>query len=103
LYKPNGAWDAMPWLRGIPLEEETPGKMRLMNENILDNRKDLLTSDLNHFNIEKQPKIHAEITRQIMAVCVTRGQWAAMKSSPRPAMVTTPATRPAVGMQAMAE
>lgn len=76
LYQPNGAWDNLPWLRGIPLEAEEPGKVALLNEDIRNKRKDLLEDGLNHFNIEKKPKIHAEIIKQIKDVCVTRPVWA---------------------------
>lgn len=76
LYQPNGAWDKFPWLRGIPLEAEEPGKVALLNEDIRNKRTDLLEDGLNHFNIEKKPKIHAEVIKQIKDVCVTRGVWA---------------------------
>jgi pimeloyl-ACP methyl ester carboxylesterase len=85
LYQPNGAWDKMPWLRGIPLEEEEPGKVKLLNENLREERKDLMDDGLNHFNIEKQPKIHKEIISQIKQICVTRQEWASRNSPPAPA------------------
>ena len=77
LYQSNGIFDAMPWLRGIPLEAETPNSVDLHNENIRTDRKDLLEDGLNHFNIEKKQKIHGEVIKVIEAVCVNRQQWAA--------------------------
>ncbi len=84
LYQPS-ALDKLPWLRGIPLEAEKPNTVVLQNMNIRGERKDLLDADLNHFNIEKKPKIHAEIIKQIKDVCVTRQAWAAKKLPVRPA------------------
>jgi pimeloyl-ACP methyl ester carboxylesterase len=85
LYQPNGAWDKMPWLRGIPLEEEEPGQVKLLNENIREGRKDLLEDGLNHFNIEKKKKIHQEIITQIKQICVTRQEWASRNGPSVPA------------------
>ena len=76
LYQSNGVFDAMPWLRGIPLEAEKPNTVALLNENIRTDRTDLLENGLNHFNIEKQAKVHAEVIKQIQRVCVTRQVWA---------------------------
>jgi pimeloyl-ACP methyl ester carboxylesterase len=82
LYQSNGPWDNLPWLRGIPLEAEEPGTVKLMNENIRVERKDLLADGLNHFNIEKQEKIHKEVIARIKEICVTRPQWAARTAPP---------------------
>ncbi|MGC4032330.1 MAG: AcvB/VirJ family lysyl-phosphatidylglycerol hydrolase [Tepidisphaeraceae bacterium] len=84
LYQSNGIFDAMPWLRGIPLEQETPGAVQLANLNIRTDRTDLLTDGLNHFNIEKTAPVHAEVIKQVEQVCVTRPVWAAMKAPTRP-------------------
>ena len=82
LYQSNGGWDALPWLRGIALEAETPGSpdSAVTNINIRTMRKDLLDADLNHFNIEKKPKVHAEVIRRIEQVCVTRVEWARLRN-----------------------
>ena len=77
LYQSNGVMDAMPWLRGIPLEKESD-KVAVLNENIRTDRTDLLKPGLNHFNIEKQPKVHAEVEKLVMQTCLTRTQWAAL-------------------------
>ncbi|HEX8323183.1 MAG TPA: hypothetical protein VF595_04645 [Tepidisphaeraceae bacterium] len=99
LYQSNGVMDAMPWLRGIPLESEKPDTVKLANLNIRTDRTDLLDDSLNHFNIEKKPKIHEEVIRQITQVCVTRQTWAASKLPPAlpvqlRATVPAPTTKP---------
>lgn len=83
LYQSNGAMDNLPWLRGIPLEAERPGSVVLINQDIRKDRTDLLEPGLNHFNIEKHQKIHAEVIRQIKQVCVPRPIWA-MRKNPAP-------------------
>jgi len=100
LYQSNGALDHLPWLRGIPLEAERPGSVVLVNLDIRNDRKDLLENGLNHFNIEKKEKIHAEVIKQIKQICVTRPAWAARKSTPAPIPTLTtgkpqPTTLPA--------
>ncbi len=111
LYQSNGALDAMPWLRGIPLEAEPPetpaahNNVKLANVNIRKDRTDLLDDGLNHFNIEKKEKIHGEVIKQIKQVCLTRPEWLARRTPAtlpptvvaRTAMATpaTPATQPA--------
>src|SRR3954469_22417206 len=76
LYQPN-AFDVLPVLRGIPLKADPDFKGRLENVNIRVDRRDLCDEDVNHFNIEKKDKIHAETLKQILAVCPPRMQWAA--------------------------
>lgn len=82
LYQSNGALDNLPWLRGIPLEAERPGSVVLINQDVRTDRKDLLEPGVNHFNIEKGEKIHAEVVKQIKQVCVTRPVWALRRTSP---------------------
>lgn len=99
LYQSNGVMDAMPWLRGIPLEQEKPDSVKLANLDIRKDRTDLLEDGLNHFNIEKKEKVHAEVIKQIEQVCVTRQAWIASKMSPAGpvqmrATASTPTTMP---------
>jgi len=91
LYQSNGVFDAMPWLRGIPLEKETDS-VAVLNENIRTDRTDLLEPGLNHFNIEKQPKVHAEVEKLVKQVCMTRPQWAALH--PTGASISVAAAKP---------
>ncbi len=82
LYQPN-TLDALPFMRGIPLKADEDFAGKLENVNIRADRTDLLDPDLNHFNIEKKEKIHAETIKQILAVCPPRAQWvAARKTAP---------------------
>lgn len=81
LYQPS-ALDSMPFLRGIPLEEEKPGTVTLLNENLRKERSDLLESGLNHFNIEKKGKIHGEIIKQVLILCPPRTEWLAGRKAP---------------------
>ena len=77
IYRPNGVWDKMPWLRGIPLTEYQQQYTRLDNFNLHGNRSDLFEEGTDHFNIEKKPKIHAEILKQVLQYCPPRSSWAA--------------------------
>jgi hypothetical protein len=102
LYQPSGL-DSLPFLRGIPLTAEADFKGKLENVNIRKDRTDLLDDDVNHFNIEKKDKIHAETIRQILATCPPRQQWTAghRPAAPvqtvvvRTAASKAPATQPA--------
>jgi pimeloyl-ACP methyl ester carboxylesterase len=96
LYQSNGAMDSLPWLRGIPLEAERPGSVVLVNQDVRKDRKDLLEPGVNHFNIEKQEKIHAEVIKQIKQVCVTRPVWAMRRtpSGPLPSLTSNPQPAP---------
>jgi hypothetical protein len=105
LYQSN-LLDAMPFLRGIPLEAEPDFRGRLHNVNIRIDRPDLVDGKVDHFNIEKKDTIHRETLRHILAVCPPRAQWAAARSTVTPLNVSqvpvalTPhvaTTRPAAG------
>ncbi len=72
LYQSNGIMDKFPFLRGIPLTKEEKSAVKLTNVNIRTDRPDLLDPGTDHFNIEKLPRIHDEIVRQVLAVCPPR-------------------------------
>src|SRR5690606_1605119 len=55
-FKPNGGWDKLPWLRGIPLQAEDDLPVKLVNIDLTHERPDLLETNTNHFNIEKNEK-----------------------------------------------
>jgi hypothetical protein len=78
IYQPHGVWDNLPVLRGVPVAKEPYFSGELVNYNIRGDRKDLLKADTDHFNIEKNEKIHQEIIRQVLATCPSRAQWAAV-------------------------
>jgi hypothetical protein len=99
LYQSNGIWDNLPWLRGIPLQQEAGATGKLYNANIRTDRPDLLDPDVNHFNIEKKQKIHDEVLKLLLAVCPPRQDWTTSQAgkSPevslaRPIPPVTPAT-----------
>jgi pimeloyl-ACP methyl ester carboxylesterase len=72
LYQSNGIMDKFPFLRGIPLDKQEHSAVKLTNVNLRKDRPDLLDPGVDHFNIEKQPRIHEEIIRQVLAVCPPR-------------------------------
>jgi hypothetical protein len=75
-YQSNGFWDNLPWLRGVPVKPEKPESgIEVTNANIRVDRTDLLEPGVDHFNIDKKPKIHGEVIAHVLAVCPARGQW----------------------------
>jgi hypothetical protein len=76
----SSALDGLPFLRGIPLTADQPGPAVLKNQNIRKDRKDLLDSNLDHFNIEKKDKIHNDVIAQVLGVCQPRSQWLAKRA-----------------------
>ena len=81
IYRPNGAWDKMPWLRGIRVKADSPAATQLANYNIRVDRTDLLEDDTDHFNIEKNRKIHAEVVKLVLQACPPRAQWVAARAA----------------------
>lgn len=94
LYQSNGAWDTLPWLRGIPLKPDEPGPLVLRNYDIRTNRTDLLEPGLDHFNIEKLPKIQSEVIARVLEVCPPREQWTQSQQKPVQVASAVPATGP---------
>jgi pimeloyl-ACP methyl ester carboxylesterase len=76
-YKSNGKWDTLPWLRGIPLHIDNGSPVQLSNFDLADNRRDLLEKNTNHFNIEKNPRLHEDIIRRLVEICPPRSVWTA--------------------------
>jgi pimeloyl-ACP methyl ester carboxylesterase len=99
LYQSNGAMDALPWLRGIPLERaEGNAATTLVNSDLRKDRTDLLEPGLNHFNIEKKAKVHGEVVKEVLALCPPRSNWARTNTPGvyRPSAVTAlPPPKPA--------
>lgn len=98
LYQSNGTFDALPFLRGIPLKADDPGPKTLRNMNIRRERTELLEPGLDHFNIEKKEKIQKDVVRQIMEVCMTREVWARTHHAPHVIAISStddPVTPPA--------
>lgn len=95
LYQSNGAADALPFFRGVPLEADgPPGRAeradgpatrraideataarvvhRVLNMDLRRERSDLLTPGLDHFNIDKSAPVQAEIVALVERVCRPR-------------------------------
>lgn len=77
-YRPNGAWDNLPMFRGIRVEPDRNTAGKVQNIDIVNDRSDLLEEKTTHFNIDKNPKVHAEIIRNVMATLPPRPKWLAM-------------------------
>jgi hypothetical protein len=95
LYQSNGAWDAMPWLRGVPLKLADDAKStQLSNLNIRKEHTELLEPGTDHFNIEKKGRIHDAVIEKVLSACPTRQEWAArgtktpIAAAPKPAPTT---------------
>jgi hypothetical protein len=82
IYQPS-ALDKLPFFRGIALNTEEPDGTNLQNVNMRKERRDLLKSDTDHFNIEKNEKVHAEVVKKIKEFCPPRQEWAARQVAKR--------------------
>ena len=87
----SGALDGLPFLRGIALTPEHPGPVVLKNLNIRKDRKDLLDSGLDHFNIEKKEKVHQDVIAQVLNVCQPRTQWLSARANRMQVAAAAPA------------
>ena len=70
-YQPS-IMDALPILRGLALKTDADFHGDLQNLNVRRERRDLLEWDTNHFNIDKDTKIHADILERLEKLCVVR-------------------------------
>ena len=92
IYQPS-LLDGLPFFRGIALEPETEKQRNLQNVNIRTERKDLLEPKTDHFNIEKNVLIHAEVVKKVKEFCPPREVWAARQAAVRnPSAMRKPAT-----------
>jgi pimeloyl-ACP methyl ester carboxylesterase len=77
IYQSNWYMNVVPFFRGVPLSPAAgPNDVVLLNADVHHNRSDLNGPGLDHFNIEKQPKIHVEIIKNVLAACPARSVWA---------------------------
>ena len=95
LYQSNGIFDALPLFRGVPLKA-ADSSTTLVNYNLHDaalakTEPALYEPSVGHFSIEKQQAVHAEIIKQILAVCPTRQRW---ESEKRGLLVNAVTTQP---------
>lgn len=71
-YYQSSILDHVPVLRGLPVQADADFKGVLENLNVRGEHKDLLEWDTNHFNMDKNGKIHADIIRRVNEICVQR-------------------------------
>ncbi len=81
LYRPNGVFDILPFFRGIPLTAD-PGANPPDNVNIRTDPRNLMAPGTDHFNIEKQDKIHQVVIQEVLATCPLRNQSVAARTTP---------------------
>lgn len=78
-YQSNGALDALPWLRGVPVRggggggsaSGAAGGSTVVNVNLRD-RQDLLEPNTGHSTIAANPKLHRAIRQDVLSVCPPR-------------------------------
>src|SRR5688572_29272995 len=72
-YQSNGVWDALPWLRGVPVRAQGPPEdaARVANFN-LRARTDLSEGNTGHHTIAANRKVRAAIVAEILLVCPVR-------------------------------
>jgi hypothetical protein len=81
IYQSNGAWDALPFLRGVPVKADAQFVGRLDNFDIKKDRRDLLESGTDHFNIEKKGAVHEEVVGNVLMTCPPRQTWLATRGT----------------------
>jgi hypothetical protein len=80
-YYQTQALDAIPMFRGIPLTQDSGGSGKLYNINLRKDRTDLLETNTNHVNIDKNTLLQKEVVKQVVAACPTREAWVAAHGS----------------------
>ena len=72
-YQPNGVWDLLPFLRGVPVHADR-GAVDPENVDVR-TRPDLAEADTSHATIAANPKVHRAIVELVRRTCpVTTGQ-----------------------------
>ena len=99
IYQSNGAWDALPFLRGVPVRQDAQFTGRLDNFDIKKDRRDLLEPGTDHFNIEKKNAVHEEVLGYVLTTCPPRQTWLATRGklppmAQRDARIARDAQRP---------
>jgi len=88
IYQSNSL-DPFPFFRGIKLQPETEDATNLVNVNIRTDRRDLLEPGTDHFNIEKNARIHEEVVRKLHEFCPPRHVWLAQQRPAQPPSAAT--------------
>lgn len=95
VYQTNGMWDTLPFFRGVALNKEDDNPNPVQNVNIREQRTDLLEPNTDHYNIEKNTKIHKDVMAQILKVCPTRDAWTRMHPDFKPPKSALPSPQAA--------
>jgi hypothetical protein len=84
IYQPHGIMDQIPFFRGVALKASAGNPGFLENLNIRGERTDLLEPGTDHFNVEKNEKIHQDVVKQIQKICPPRDEWVRLHPSYKP-------------------
>jgi pimeloyl-ACP methyl ester carboxylesterase len=68
-YEPNGLWDILPWLRGVPVTGDTGAKIENIN---IRTRTDLDEPQTSHGTIAANQKVHKSIETLVGALVYQR-------------------------------
>jgi hypothetical protein len=94
-YFQSNATDVVPMFRGIPLHAEDGSNVKINNYDLRKDRTDLLESNTNHINIDKNVKLHEVLVNHVLEVCPIRSVWLAQHNglvpTSQPAYGATPA------------
>jgi hypothetical protein len=96
VYQTNGFWQPIPYFRGVALDKEKGSTGKLENLNIRKDRTDLLEPDTDHYNIEKNVKIHKEVIMQLQKVCLPREEWVRLHPGSKAAIAKAPVAGAAI-------
>ena len=77
-YRSNGAFDALPIFRGIPLKPGQGAEVHLVNFN-LNKHEELLEPGTNHFTIDKNSRVRHAIVLRVLEVCPARPGYAGVQ------------------------
>jgi hypothetical protein len=72
-YQSNGAWDVLPWLRGVPVKAHEPaaGEARVANYDLRE-RADLADGETGHHTIAGNRKVREAVVREVLRACPPR-------------------------------
>jgi thioesterase domain-containing protein len=102
-YYQSQVTDFIPLFRGIALKQEAPDAGVLVNTDLRKDRKDLLKSNTNHINIDKNERVQDVVVGQVLDVCPPRNVWLArngVSPDPQKASAVLPGARTARSPQA---
>jgi hypothetical protein len=75
----------------VPVEAPKNSPTVLANYNVRTDRQDLYEPGVDHFNIEKKQKVHAEVLRHVLTICRRASNGPCAMRRPRRQVATIPA------------